>query len=722
MRLFSSLRLTPCFANLSFLVLVLTWMTIPSTAYAFESIKYITDMSGGLQEPTDVSIAANGDVFVLDKEATKVFVFDAQGKPKLDFGGPGTGQGQFDDPESLAVLPNGRTLVADTGNNRIQAFDSSGQFLFQFGSPGKLPGQFDSPTGIAVDQFGIVFVADQDNHRVQAFSERGIFLRMFTFKGEPKDLAIDPQRNLYVLFPDEGKVVRISSNRRQRQSISNRNGSLDFLDSASGIAADMRGDIYITEQSDESIKKLDAKGQILLSFGSDGEGRGQFDEPSGIGVDPHGHIFIADSDNHRVQKLQVTGSKKAPMPVVTQSPPIIEFDRFLPAEKGITDLAYTHQHGLYLLSHGKDRILHIGPTTTVLGMSGSNPGQFDEPQGLSLTSDGSVLVADTGNDRVQILQPDGTPIYQFGKGGDKTGQFDEPHGIVMSNKDLVYVADTDNHRVQIFNKDAIFLSSFGKRSEDITPQTPEYGKFNEPKALAMNTRNEVYVLDSQNHRVQQFTDEGEFIRQIGGEGKKPGQFLDPVDIAVDEQDYLYVADQGNHRVQIFDPKGALVFLFGASMGGEMFGIDIPFGSTPQNQPGKFKKVSAVAIAKGQLYVADYKSKNVQVFRFYPSGLIKEERLYVTKSVFPPQESDKDPFLVAKEAAWRQALKEVQEKTGLSETDLKDASKIEGVETLSTGAIQVTISVPKSLLRKGPTSTSTQPKQEKIPESDEFILQ
>ncbi|MGB0910973.1 MAG: NHL repeat-containing protein, partial [Nitrospirales bacterium] len=435
-----------------------------------------------------------------------------------------------------------------------------------------------------------------------------------------------------------------------------------------------------------------------------------------------GHIFIADSDNHRVQMLQVTGSKKNPMSVVTQSPPIIEFDKFMNAETGITDLVLTDQQGLFLLSHGKDRILRVDSTTQVFGKSGSQPGQFDEPRALAATNDGSLLVADTGNDRIQILGTDGSPVYQFGKSGNKTGQFDEPQGIAMGHNNLIYVADTENHRVQIFNKEAIFLSAFGQESQKITQKTPEHGKFDSPTALAINSENHIYVLDSKNHRVQEFTEEGQFIRQIGKQGQKSGQFLNPVDIAIDENDYLYVADQGNKRVQIFSPNGKLVFLFGASAVRKVLGLSFSFGTSKEAHPAKFNKVSAVTAAKGKLYVADHASKTVQVFRFYPSGLVKEERLYVIKSVFPPQESDNDPFTVANEAAQSQALSELGVQTGLSIEQLQEVSKLEGVETLSTGAIQVTISVPKKLIQQGRTKPQALPQQEKSPETEEFILQ
>ena len=120
----------------------------PSLSLGFEKVEYVREFRAGLQEPVDVDLAMNGDVYVLDKEASKVFIYDASGKPKLDFGRPGSGPGQLDEPESIAVSPKGQVFVADTENDRIQAFDASGKFLFQFGSSGDRPGQLNEPSGL----------------------------------------------------------------------------------------------------------------------------------------------------------------------------------------------------------------------------------------------------------------------------------------------------------------------------------------------------------------------------------------------------------------------------------------------------------------------------------------------------------------------------------------------------------------------------------------------
>lgn len=684
---------------------------------------YVREFHAGLREPVDVDLAVNGDIYVLDKDASKIFVFDASGKPKLDFGKPGSGPGQLDEPESIALSPEGQVFVADTENDRIQAFDASGKFLFHFGSSGDLPGQLKNPSGLAIDQFGMIYVADRKNQRIQAFSHHGIFLQAFQLEGAPSDIAIDPEGNVFALVPGKPEIVKIDAQNQKRELVYQTGQSPDFLSSGRGLTVDMRGDIYITEGSNDSIKKVDTKGNLLLAFGSEGEGRGQFDDPGGMAADRKGNIYIADSDNHRVQMFHVTGSRKPAMTVQTQSPPAIEFDSFLKAEEAIADLVYVSGKGLFVLSQELDHILRIGSPNQVFGKKGGQPGEFDAPMALAASPGEMLAIADTNNDRVQLLDLEGAPLYQFGKSGSKTGQFDEPAGIAISKKNLIYVADTENHRMQIFNKDGIFLTDFGQESGKITPQTPEHGKFNSPTSLAVNSQDQVYVLDANNHRVQMFGEEGRFIKVIGSKGQQPGQFLDPVDITVDEQDNLYVADRGNHRVQVFNPQGQRIFMFGTSGDQQIFGFS--FGAPQEPQPGIFSKISAITTFQGKLYVADSLSDRIQVFRFYPTGLVKEERFFMIKSAFPPHTSSGDATesqRMAQESAIQQALEELAVKTGLTKDQLKNALRIERIESLSTGAVQVTVSVPKQLLNGDVMNKPSDMKKEEPTRAEEFILQ
>ena len=89
----------------------------------------------------------------------------------------GTGPGEFNQPSDVHVAPNGNIFVADghggRSNARIQKFDSQGNFLMEWGESGSEPGQIGVPHGLAMDSRGRLFVADRSNNRIQIFSQDG---------------------------------------------------------------------------------------------------------------------------------------------------------------------------------------------------------------------------------------------------------------------------------------------------------------------------------------------------------------------------------------------------------------------------------------------------------------------------------------------------------------------------------------------------------------------
>jgi DNA-binding beta-propeller fold protein YncE len=116
----------------------------------------------------------------------------------------------------------------------------------------------------------------------------------------------------------------------------------------------------------------------------------------------------------------------------------------------------------------------------------------------------------------------------------------------------------------------------------------------------------VYVVDSENNRIQKFDRTGELLQVIGGNGPgddghgfDPGQFHDPYGIALDAQGFIYVTDTANQRVQKLDPEGSVV----ATWGGQ--------GSAA----GQFDRPLGIALnsAAGTLYVADRQNGRIQMF-------------------------------------------------------------------------------------------------------------
>jgi DNA-binding beta-propeller fold protein YncE len=128
------------------------------------------------------------------------------------------------------------------------------------------------------------------------------------------------------------------------------------------------------------------------------------------------------------------------------------------------------------------------------------------------------------------------------------GRFLGPRSVAVDSRDNIYVVDYHNYRVQRFSSDGEFLTTWGSEGE-------WESQFKAASCIAVDSTGSVSVADMVTCFIQRFSSEGEFIDWWGGKGKDHGQFDRPCGIVVDGEDRIYVLDSGNCRVQIFSPKG-----------------------------------------------------------------------------------------------------------------------------------------------------------------------
>jgi len=183
------------------------------------------------------------------------------------------------------------------------------------------------------------------------------------------------------------------------------------------------------------------------------------------------------------------------------------------------------------------------------------------------------------------------PKLTFGSEGNGIGQFNHPYGITTDSKDNVYVSDSHNHRIQIFNQQGNFISTFGSEGN-------RNGQFDHPFEIAINSKGNIIVSDQFHHRIQIFDCGGKFISKFGTKGNENGQFIDPVGLAIDLNDNIHVCDLDNNRIQIFDSEGKFLLKFG----------------TKGNENGLFDHPVGITInSKGNIIVGDQKNHRVQIF-------------------------------------------------------------------------------------------------------------
>ena len=184
-------------------------------------------------------------------------------------------------------------------------------------------------------------------------------------------------------------------------------------------------------------------------------------------------------------------------------------------------------------------------------ISGSGGGQMQKPINIAIDKNGTKFVTDTG--RLQVLAFDINDRFLRAYG--KTGEF-KPVGIVVDDDNL-YVTDLQKQQVVIINKlTGNVQSRFGKAGS-----SP--GELFFPTNITIGPNKNLYVADTGNYRIEEFSTKGEFLHSYGSVGISLGKFARPKGVALDRDNRMYVVDAAFENVQLLDKSGNLLLFFGS---------------------------------------------------------------------------------------------------------------------------------------------------------------
>jgi DNA-binding beta-propeller fold protein YncE len=278
-----------------------------------------------------------------------------------------------------------------------------------------------------------------------------------------------------------------------------------FVDVA-GVAIDSHDRVFVFNRGDHPVVILDREGRFIGSWGEH-----LFVRPHGITIGGDDSVYCADDLDHTVKKYTADGK--------------LLFT--LGTSGAASDTG--------AISQDFRTIRRVGPP-------------FHYPTNLALAADGSLYITDGyGNARVHRYSHDGIHLSSWGEPGAGPGQFRLPHGIAVGPDGTIVVADRENSRLQFFSPDGQFLR--------------EWTDIARPCQVAVDTAGRVYIAelgyraamwpgttaptpDATGGRVSVFDWDGLLLARWGGGSKPcaPGDFFAPHDLCLDSQGDLYVGE------------------------------------------------------------------------------------------------------------------------------------------------------------------------------------
>jgi sugar lactone lactonase YvrE len=512
--------------------------------------------------PVGLGTDGAGWLYVTDSGSTfqRVQVFDANGTYLATIGGAG-GQGdyQFAAVAGIHVSPSKEMLVADTGNHRLQVFGytSPTNWTYNYtigvtGQAGTDSDHLDSPADATMDGSGRTFVADYGNSRVQIFSGTGFVSSIGVLKtprpdnshlNMPTGVAVSPDGTLFVsdYVPSTALNSRIAvydSLLRRVRSLGDGHwtglmaagSSENDLNLPSGVAAGALGTIFVSDSYNHRVQLFGPLGDHLMTFGVTGvagNDTSHFHYPRGLDVDPGGKLLVADGGN-------------------------------------LSFLCTTANHRVMVFNDLGD-----GVADKILGMTGqfgNDAVHLNGPWDVSVNASGRIGVADTGyailaipnplifGQRVQIFNDlaDSSADDTYGVAGvpgNSSTHLNWPAGVGLSDSGWTAVADAGNSRVVVFKND-------GDHTADIVvnPSTipgSGNGELRQPLDVDVDSRGNIFIADSGNHRIQIYDPAGTYVGTLGVTGvslSDASHFNGPGGIHLGGDDRIYIADTNNNRV------------------------------------------------------------------------------------------------------------------------------------------------------------------------------
>ncbi|AVT81427.1 NHL repeat-containing protein [Rhodopseudomonas palustris] len=581
---------------------------------------------GQFNEPSDVAVSENGEVYIVECYNRRIQVVDRSGAAKRAWTSPEAAPLKC--PQAIAVDRDG-VFVADTGGH-ITVFTDDGQFVRQFGQLGSAAGQLRNPQGVAL--YGdTVAVANSGNNRIDLFKKTGDFLTEVNIPAskamplmDPRSVAFDVSGHMYVgdLFH---RIVKFSPTGAFLKSWGTY-GSFSGEFAEPNHLSMAKGLLYVADLTNHRLQVFDTNGDYVMQWGrhpeTEHQGLGHTHYPTSIAADPNGEfVVVCEQFEYRCQVFDIPKIQNLAQSdvnawwtkfpqfhygggarIVRRSQMSSTVGATLDADKVFDLMIMTKpdMHKAVVFGIPNSDTLDANSLTVVgsVGGVGAGPGKFAMPSAKAASAvTGKMFIGDAGFNNIQVFDLS-TLDYDktlFGP-GTGPGQFNGPSFLLVGSDQRYYVGDFHNDRIQMFDANFNFLKQFGG-----TGDGP--GKLFGPLSGEFSPdHSKIYVSDTGNQRIVIYDREGNFVSSFG-RLTRPGEwgngtFQWPFDVAVAPDGSVYVTDPSLQLVQKFDADGKFIRQWGG------------WGT----KPGQFYKCKGIDVdSRGRVYVIDFGNHRGQIF-------------------------------------------------------------------------------------------------------------
>lgn len=345
----------------------------------------------------------------------------------------------------------------------------------------------------------------------------------------------------------------------------------------SGVTSDAKGNVYVADSDNHTIRKITPDGEVTTLTGKAGErgstdglqAEARFYAPGGVTVDTNGNLYVLDTYNHTIRKITTGGV--------------------------VTTLA------------GK------------AGQPGSADGdgaaaRFEYPRGIAIDANDQLYVADTNNHVIRKITLSGQVTTLAGRAvsdGSADGiglnaRFSYPRGIAIDVSGNIYVADTDNYTIRKITPQAVVSTLAGRAARPGSVDgTGSAARFAYPSGIAVDAEGNAYVADTGNQAIRKVMPTGEVVTLAGVMGVRgstdgdgaAARFFTPAGMCIDRSGNVYVSDLHNANIRKITSAGVVTTLAGAA---SVQGSDDGVGANARfSWPDEI-----VSDSSGNIYVAD----------------------------------------------------------------------------------------------------------------------